>query len=258
MNTQEFLKQQVGVFQDFSDERLQRLVNGSRAVWFEAHEAIAHQGAEATHFGVVLSGSVAASFAADGGRRQSIGGLKTGDTFSDMALMTGDPVPADLIAESRSEVLFIPVSLFQSEIVAQPEAVRTIARTIAQRLRTLMADPSKAAAALPEGDDPYGLNLQGERREKILVVNCGSSSLKYSFYDTSDESRNARGQIERIGIDGTRLAHRGPKNEVKLSLPRGTFSEALKAMVEALTAKDSGVIRTAGEVSLVAHRVVHG
>ena len=59
MNTQTFLKQQVALFQDFSPERLQQLVDGSRIVSFEANEAIVHRGEEATHFFVVLSGVVA-------------------------------------------------------------------------------------------------------------------------------------------------------------------------------------------------------
>jgi acetate kinase len=121
-----------------------------------------------------------------------------------------------------------------------------------------MSDPSKAAAALRQSDDPYGLALKGERAEKILVVNCGSSSLKYSFYDTADESRQARGQVERIGIAGTRHAYRGPKGEVKHDLPLGGFGEAFNAMVAALTAKETGVVAGASEVSVVAHRVVHG
>src|SRR5205085_10346414 len=127
-----------------------------------------------------------------------------------------------------------------------------------ERMKTVMADPTKAAAALRTGGDPYGLQLKGERPEKILVINCGSSSLKYSFYDTADESRQARGMIERIGIDGTRLAHRGPKGEVKQDLPKGGFAEAFKAMASSLSAKETGVITGAGEVSVVAHRVVHG
>src|SRR4026207_1513316 len=144
--------------------------------------------------------------------------------------MTGDPSIADFIAESHCEVLLIPVSLFQSVIVAEPGAVRHISRTIADRMKTILSDPAKAAAALRQGEDPYGLKLKGERPEKMLVINCGSSSLKYSFYDTTDESRQARGSIERIGIDGTRLAHRGPKGEVKKDLPKSGFAEALKAM----------------------------
>src|SRR5690242_14073276 len=109
----QFLKDKVGPFQSISPERLQSLVSGSQIVSFEANETIMHQGDEATHFGVVLSGAVHASVLGDGGSRQSIGKLNSGDTFNEMALMTGDAVFADLIAETRCEVLLIPVSLFQ-------------------------------------------------------------------------------------------------------------------------------------------------
>ncbi len=258
MSTPTFLKQQVVLFQDFSPERLQQLVDGSRIVSFEASEAIAHQGDEAAHLGVVLDGSVTASVIGDGGARQLLGQLKAGDTFGEMALMTGDALAADFIAESRCEVLLIPVSLFQAVIVAEPGAVKRISRTITERMKTVLSDPAKADAALGQGVDPYGLNLKGERPEKILVINCGSSSLKYCFYDTADESRHARGQVERIGIDGTRLVHRGPQTEVKRELPKGGFAEAFKMMAAELSAKETGVISSAGEVSLVVHRVVHG
>src|SRR5207249_6353717 len=79
-----------------------------------------------------------------------------------------------------------------------------------------------------------------------------------SFYDTADEAREARGQVERIGIEGTRLIHHGQKSEVKHDLPKSGFTEAFKAMIAELTAKETGVIGGAGEVSVVAHRVAHG
>ena len=88
MNVAEFLKQQVRVFKDFSGERLRQLVDGSRDVSFEANEAIVHCGAEATHFCIVLSGTVVASIPGDGGARQVLGQLKAGDTFGELALMT--------------------------------------------------------------------------------------------------------------------------------------------------------------------------
>jgi acetate kinase len=258
MNTPEFLKQKVDLFKDFSSDSLGELVSGSRVMSFEANEAIAHCGEEVAHFSVVLSGTVSASALGDGGTRQVLGRLEAGGTFGELALMTGDKLLADFIAESRCEVLRIPLSLFQSKIMAQPAAVQRISRTITERMKSVLAEPAKAAAALRQSEDPYGLNLKAERPEKILVVNCGSSSLKYSFYDTADEARQARGLVERIGIDGTRLAHRGPKGEVKQELPKGGFTEAFKAMADVLTAKDTGVIGSAGEVSVVAHRVVHG
>jgi acetate kinase len=257
MDAAGFIKERVGLFKDFTVERIKQLIDGSLFRSFEANEAIAHQGAEATHFGVVLSGTVAASAVTDG-TRQSLGQLRAGETFAEAALMTGNPLLADFIAESHCEVLLIPVSLFQSVIVAEPGAVRHITRTIADRTKMLAADPAKMKAALRQGNDPYGLMLNGERPEKILVINVGSSSLKYSFYDTTDESRHAKGLIERIGLDGTRLRHRGPKGELKRDLEKADHAAAFKAMVAELISKETGVIRSAAEVSVVAHRVVHG
>jgi len=258
MNAHGFLRQRVDLFHLFSDERLKELVEGGRVATFEPGSAVMSQGAEATHFAVVLSGTVKASVTGEDGAVQQLGRIEPGGTFNELALMTGDTVLADFAAESPCEVLLIPVSLFQSVIVAEPAAVQHISRTIAERMKAILADPAKAAAALRQGRDPYGLQLKGDRPEKILVVNCGSSSLKYSFYDTSDDTKNALGQVERIGIDGTALKHRGPKGEAKRDLPQGDFAAAFKAMVELLTSKDTGVIGGTGEVSVVAHRVVHG
>ena len=252
MDTANFIKERVGLFKDFSAERIKELIDGSLVRSFEANEAIAHQGAEATHFGVVLSGTVTASAVTDGSR-QTLGQLKAGETFAEAALMTGNPLLADFIAESPCEVLLIPVSLFQSIIVAEPGAVRQISRTIADRTKILAADPAKTKAALQQDNDPYGLKLKGERPEKILVINVGSSSLKYSFYDTNDESRHAKGLVERIGLKGTRLKHRGPKGEVKRDLEKGDHPAAFKAMIGELTSKETGVISSPGEVSVVAH-----
>ena len=95
MNTTKFLKQSVGVFKDFLAERLQKLVAGSRIAAFAANESVVHHGAEAAHFGVVRSGTVSPSVGGNGGARQPLGLLKTGDTSGEMALMTDDTMLAD-------------------------------------------------------------------------------------------------------------------------------------------------------------------
>jgi acetate kinase len=187
-----------------------------------------------------------------------LGRIEAGGTFGELALMTGDTLLADFIAEEPSQVLSIPVSLFQSVIMAEPGAAQRVSRTVMERFKEVASDPSKAAAALRKSEDPYGLKLKGDRPERILVVNCGSSSVKYSFYDTADESRQARGMVERIGIAGTRLVHYGAAGKVERELPSGGFAEAFSAMVQELTSKKTGVIGGVGEVSLVVHRVVHG
>jgi acetate kinase len=126
-------------------------------------------------------------------------------------------------------------------------------QSVPHRGPVLQGDGIRAVVPRKSAD---GLELAGERAEKIVVINCGSSSLKYSLYDTTDDSRTVRGQVECIGIDGTKLVQRGPKNGVRRDLPRGPFGDAFEPMIEALL--DSRVIGAASEVSLVAHRVVHG
>ena len=171
MDAAGFIKERVDLFREFTTERIKELADGSLVRSFETNEAIAHQGAEATHFGVVLSGTVAAS-AVSNGTRQPLGQLKAGDTFAEAALMTGDPLLADFIAESHCEVLADSGVALSIRHCRRAGAVQHISRTIAERTRMLAADPAKTKAALQQGNDPYGLKLKGERPEKILVINC--------------------------------------------------------------------------------------
>lgn len=107
-------------------------------------------------------------------------------------------------------------------------------------------------------DDCDELRLIDNRAGKILVINCGSSSIKYSYFDTADESRNAHGVVDRLGIDGTQLVHRGPNGELKRTLPNCDFAGAFHAITAELTAKETGVIDSESDLTVVAHRVVHG
>ncbi|HNU79644.1 MAG TPA: acetate kinase [Bacillota bacterium] len=93
---------------------------------------------------------------------------------------------------------------------------------------------------------------------KILVINCGSSSLKYQFIDMENEEVIAKGLAERIGIDGSVLNHQ-PKgfDKIRIERPMPTHKEALQTVVDALRDKDYGVIKDMGEITAVGHRVVH-
>jgi acetate kinase len=94
---------------------------------------------------------------------------------------------------------------------------------------------------------------------KILVVNCGSSSLKYQLINMEDESVMAKGLAERIGIDGSRLKHTSAgKNEVVIDKDLPNHKEALKLITDILVSSEHGVISDMSEISAVGHRVVHG
>ena len=99
---------------------------------------------------------------------------------------------------------------------------------------------------------------------KLLVLNCGSSSLKYHVFDATGEHGEARGLVERIGEEGTRHTYDRPGREtVSEDLARGGqggggHAAAFASMVEMLTAPATGVLASTREVGAVGHRVVHG
>ena len=92
----------------------------------------------------------------------------------------------------------------------------------------------------------------------ILVINCGSSSLKYQLINSETEGVLAKGLCERIGIDGmlTYQPEGGEKEKSEIAMP--THTEAINAVLAALTDEKSGVIKSLSEVGAVGHRVVHG
>ena len=93
---------------------------------------------------------------------------------------------------------------------------------------------------------------------KILVINAGSSSLKYQLMDSVSHDVLAKGLCERIGIDG-RLTHKVPgKEDFKADIPMPTHGEAIEAVLEALVSPDHGVIADVKEIDAVGHRVLHG
>jgi len=93
----------------------------------------------------------------------------------------------------------------------------------------------------------------------ILVINCGSSSLKYQLIDMEGEKVLAKGLVERIGIEGSRIKHE-PINAEKVVIeePIQDHKKALKMVVEAIVSKKHGVIESMNQITAVGHRVVHG
>ena len=92
----------------------------------------------------------------------------------------------------------------------------------------------------------------------ILVINCGSSSLKFQLIDAESEEVLAKGLCERIGIDG-RLTYQPAGGEKEISekaMP--THTEAIQFVIDALTNEKTGVVKSLSEIGAVGHRIVHG
>ena len=92
----------------------------------------------------------------------------------------------------------------------------------------------------------------------ILVINCGSSSLKFQLIDSASEEVLAKGLCERIGIDG-RLVYQSDGNEKEITKEHmPTHTEAVKLVLEALVNPKTGAISSLDEIGAVGHRIVHG
>ena len=94
---------------------------------------------------------------------------------------------------------------------------------------------------------------------KILVINAGSSSLKYQLIDMDTKAVLAKGLCERIGIEGSRLNHTPAGcDKVVIESPMPSHADAIKLVIDALVDKNHGVIDSMAEIGAVGHRVVHG
>ena len=93
----------------------------------------------------------------------------------------------------------------------------------------------------------------------ILVINCGSSSLKYQLINSDTEAVLAKGLCERIGIEGSQITYQPADGEKEVNVsPMPTHTQAIKLVLDALTNAKTGVIASLAEVGAVGHRVVHG
>ena len=93
---------------------------------------------------------------------------------------------------------------------------------------------------------------------KVLVINCGSSSLKFQLIDSDTEAVICKGLCERIGIDGSRIVYTPEgKDKITIEEPMPDHNRAIEMVIEALTNKDNGVV-SLEEIGAVGHRIVHG
>ena len=93
---------------------------------------------------------------------------------------------------------------------------------------------------------------------KILVINCGSSSLKYQLIDMANESVLCKGLCERIGIDGSKITHQAHGGKWAEEVPFPTHTEAFMKVVDMMTTGEGAVVADKSEIGAIGHRVVQG
>ncbi len=259
MNTSEltqFLLSKVRLFSGFPEDKIMNLIAGSRVGSFEPHEAVIEFGEENHLFFVLLEGEAEIAVTNDNGEKHRLQLLRPGDFFGEVSLMTGDRTIADVIGITRCTALFIPDHLFTSIIASHPQALRHLSQAITTKSATWKNSDLSISDQISV--DPYGFRLHTEKPLKILVINCGSSSLKYSLFDTMNDTVAATGLVERIGLPEG--AHRFTINDEKTSRPSSAanFDEAIADMIALLTDKKYNCISSPEEICCIGHRVVHG
>jgi acetate kinase len=257
MDTLSFLQGQP-LFAGFSPEKLTELVGLSQIERYKPRDAIITQGDPGWFLGVVLEGEAEALVTDPLGEQRRLGVIGPGGVVGEMSLMTGEPASSDVTALGACQLLLIRQAVFLRFLVDNPQAIRFLSKTIAGRYAEREKGEVESARNGAAAADPYGLDLRTHDPMTILVVNCGSSSLKYSYYDTADERHCLEGQVERIGQTDARHTFRGPRGEGAESLGSTDHAGALRALVATLTHPEHGVLQDPRQLSAIGHRVVHG
>ncbi len=92
----------------------------------------------------------------------------------------------------------------------------------------------------------------------VLVINCGSSSLKYQILDMENETLLCKGLVERIGMDGSVITHEKiGMDKVKKEVPMKDHKDAIKQVLDAVQNAEYGVVSSMADIGAVGHRVVH-
>ncbi|MEO5375176.1 MAG: acetate/propionate family kinase [Alphaproteobacteria bacterium] len=248
-----FLSEQVRLLVELPAEKIEQLMAGANVRTYEPNEAILNFGEENHTVKVLLEGTAAASLTDNDGNQHHLADLHAGEMIGAFSVLSGDRTTADVIAVSRCSLLLIREDVFTSLVATHPPTVRLLTRAIAEQTKMRAVHENFDR----QGEDPYCCRLITDQPTRLLVINCGSSSLKYNLYDTGDESRNCHGLIERIGENGTRLIHDGGHGRVTRDLPGGDHGAAFVAMVAELTG-ENGPIISPDDIVAVGHRVAHG
>ena len=261
MEPLEGLLKELQLFKGFSQTELKVLIEKSQLRAFAPQEAIIHFGQPGRFLGIICDGEAEAVVTGKMGDRQRLGLLKRGDIFGEMSLLTGEPTSADVIALESCQVFLIPQETFSAFLAVNTEAVRIMARTITERLRIRQQNGEAQARvedAWRSAPDPYGLRLSTAKPVRILVMNCGSSSLKFCYFDTGQETNNIEGIVERIGLENSRIISSSKKGKITRELGFLGYGKAFQAVLASLTDRDHGVMGGLNELTAVGHRVVHG
>ncbi|MDD5308037.1 MAG: acetate/propionate family kinase [Deltaproteobacteria bacterium] len=240
------------VFADFETAALERLASASVFADYSSGELILARGQTVDVVGVVVSGAVEVRFSPD----KPPASLKPGQIFGEVSLLTGEPAMADVVAAAPSRIVRIPQEALTREMGLAPKAARRLARLLTERLARRGDDPDEQAMVEQARAQARARGASSGAGETVLVVNMGSSSIKYALF--AGDERRASGLVERIGLGTPRHKHEGKTGRIERDLDIKDHEAGLKAVLDALVHKEHGAVTRLADITAVGHRTVHG
>jgi acetate kinase len=248
------LLRRIEVLERFDDAAVARLAAASRVGEYTANQIVVRRGGHVDSVGIVASGEIEIRLA-EGGSDAPPPRLREGQLFGEMSLLTGEPAIADVVATAATQVVHVPHEALTREIGANPLGAQGLAKLLTARLAKRGGDPQERSA-LARARSEAGAVPSGPGSGPVLVLNLGSSSIKYAVFEGS--KRRLGGIVERIGTGDARLAHTGPAGKVERSLGGADHAAGLEAVIELVRHPEHGAVARLEELVAAGHRVVHG
>jgi acetate kinase len=262
MELSNFVKS-LDVFSDLNDQERFILCENTQQIEYAPDTVIIRRGEIGRFLWIVYDGEVKVTNPAPGATGESGETLKRGALFGEMSILTGEPAIADVMTATASTLVRIPRASFSRLIAGNQKTLAKFARLITDQMirqAAAVSQPELLRCAHQENQDPYDLNFSSASESmKILVLNSGSSSLKYSLFDTVQALPLLEGEIEKIGSGDAVHNIRTPgTNRSDPQKNIMTMKEAFHVMIQAITDPSFAAIGSLGELNAIGHRVVHG
>ena len=257
MNSQndliQILSNKVELFRNFSVEKIREILAGSKVVEIEENEAVIEEEESGRYLGIVISGGVDIVKVENDGSKIKIASLGPYEIFGEISLMTNEKSVANVVGNTHSEILLIPRDVFSKVLITEPAAISYLSRLILKRVSEL-----STISVSEKGAPDHYLSLSSEKRKQILVINCGSSSLKYAYYDTYNPDEPFKGIVERIGESQPvhKYSYKGEEwvENVSVKDHRAGFLEVIRVLMS----ERFKILKDPSEIDIAGHRVVHG
>ncbi len=252
----------IEILADLSDKDLTLIADNAQILDFTDGSVIIKRGEPGRFLWVVYDGEVEVLLTEEDGGRRTVAKLEREQIFGEMSLLTGEPAVLDVIASRWAKIIRIPRETFSRIIAENPATLGKFTRLVTKRLLRNEQDDARERSknVHRENDDPYDLNFTSVYEPmKILTVNCGSSSLKYTLFDTTKSKPVLEGMIEKIGSGNASHVLRTPDAKKEQLVKEIMNTEhAFQLMLSAITDTAYTGITDLSEIKAVGHRVVHG